>query len=101
MPDWPRDGFEGSLVHSSGFKGSSAAREAGVQRAVVVGSNTSAHDVAQSTPQASPAAVGAAASTPRPSETAVQIMDQQGIMQIPQGPQRHRCPLTVPDSWPR
>jgi len=48
MPDWPRDGFEGSLVHSSGFKGSSAAREASVQRAVVVGSNTSAHDVAQS-----------------------------------------------------
>mmetsp|Transcript_40489 Transcript_40489/g.122495 ORF Transcript_40489/g.122495 Transcript_40489/m.122495 type:complete len:468 (-) Transcript_40489:13-1416(-) len=48
MPDWPRDGFEGSLVHSSGFKGSSAARAAGVQRAVVVGSNTSAHDVAQS-----------------------------------------------------
>ena len=51
--------------------------------------------MAQSTPQASPAAVGAAASTPRPSETAVQIMDQQGIMQIPQGPQRHRRPLTV------
>ena len=52
--------------------------------------------MAQSTPQASPAAAGAAASTPRPSETAVQIMDQQGIMQIPQGPQRHRRPLSEP-----